>query len=414
MSADTKNGNSNFQEVLGKLKTIDLKMFLEERYGAKFQGTNCRCPHPDHEDRNPSFSVWEENGSYYWCCHSCHGIGKSGKKFGNDIIALIRWLSDCEGSKHVYSFHEAVSIASKFSGIKNTGLESYKENEVLSGNKSAALACHNNLLKQKDSEAYQLLYHRGLDEKELVDWCIGYNGERITFPLFNGTGQVVGFSNRVVSCAENNQAAKYINSKTGEYFEKRKFLYGINRLNRTLDYAYITEGQMDVILAYKYGLKNVLATLGTAFSEEQADKLKQLGISTLIFAFDGDEAGEKALKRAAEISKKYGFVTKFIEMPHGFDLCDLASRFKDNFLFELKLLRSYYFLKELEPVMETYDRTLLEIRSRLMLKAKKVRSSITDEDELDVFDVFMLERFNLDMQWVETDEYIENGRKAPL
>ena len=95
MSADTKNGNSNFQEVLGKLKTIDLKMFLEERYGAKFQGTNCRCPHPDHEDRNPSFSVWEENGSYYWCCHSCHGIGKSGKKFGNDIIALIRWLSDC-------------------------------------------------------------------------------------------------------------------------------------------------------------------------------------------------------------------------------------------------------------------------------------------------------------------------------
>lgn len=414
MSAETSKGKRSWENTLQKLKSVDLKRFLEERYGARFQGANCRCPHPDHEDRNPSFSVWEENGMFYWCCHSCHGIGKSGQKFGNDIIALIRWLSDYDGSNHVYTFKEAVEIASKYCGLGSVDYKPCKDSDLLKANKSAALACHNNLLNQKSGEAYKFLFHRGLDEDDIVKWCIGFNGERITFPLVNSLNQVVGFSNRVVGYPENNQAAKYINSKTDELFEKRKFLYGINRFDKSLDYAYITEGQLDVIMAYKYGLKNVLATLGTAFSEEHAEQLKQLDVTTLIFAFDGDEAGEKALKRAAEISKRYGFITKFIEMPRGFDLCDLASRLKDKFLFELSMIRAYYFLKEMETVIDEYDRTLLEIRSRLMLKAKKVRSGITDMDELSVFDEFMFERFDIDMQRVEMNENIEHNKKAPL
>ena len=63
MSADNSKWKNYVQELLVKLKSVDLKKFLEEKYGAKFTGTNCRCPHPDHEDRNPSFSVWRENGS---------------------------------------------------------------------------------------------------------------------------------------------------------------------------------------------------------------------------------------------------------------------------------------------------------------------------------------------------------------
>ena len=53
MSADNSKWKNYVQELLVKLKSVDLKKFLEERYGAKFTGTNCRCPHPDHEDRNP-------------------------------------------------------------------------------------------------------------------------------------------------------------------------------------------------------------------------------------------------------------------------------------------------------------------------------------------------------------------------
>ena len=414
MSVSNDKWKNYLQELLVKLKTVDLKKFLEEKYGAKFQGTNCRCPHPDHEDRNPSFSVWQENGSYYWCCHSCHGIGKSSQKFGNDIIALIRWLSDYEGSSHVYSFKEAVEIACKYCKIENVEFGSHKDNATLAANKSAALACHNNLINQKSGEAYKFLFYRGLDEVDLEKWCIGFNGERITFPLVNSFDQVLGFSNRIVSCSENGKAAKYINSKTDEYFEKRKFLYGINRLDKSLGYAYITEGQFDVILASKYGLKNVLAVLGTAFSDEQAKYLKQCDISTLIFAFDGDEAGEKALKRAAEIAKRYGFVTKYVEMPEGFDLCDLAYRQKDNFIYELRFRESYYFFKELEPAINEYDRTLLEIRSRLMLEARKVRNTITDMDELGIFDEFLSERFKMDMQRLDKHEFTESNRQAPL
>ena len=107
--------------------------------------------------------------------------------------------------------------------------------------------------------AYTFLFHRGLDEEDLKKWCIGFNGERITFPLINSFDQVLGFSNRIVACPDDNKAAKYINSKTDEFFEKRKFLYGINRLDKSLGYAYITEGQLDVILASKYGLtKNMV------------------------------------------------------------------------------------------------------------------------------------------------------------
>ena len=414
MSADNSKWKNYVQELLVKLKSVDLKKFLEERYGAKFTGTNCRCPHPDHEDRNPSFSVWQENGSYYWCCHSCHGIGKSSQKFGNDIIALVRWLSDYEGSSHVYSFREAVDIVSKYCNIEGFEYGEYKDSKTLAANKSAALACHNNLLNQKSSDAYTFLFHRGLDEDDLKKWCIGFNGERITFPLINSFDQVLGFSNRVVGCPDDNKTAKYINSRTDEFFEKRKFLYGINRLVKALGYAYITEGQLDVIMASKYGLRNVLGVLGTAFSEEQAKYLKQCGISKLIFAFDGDDAGQKALKRAAEIAKRYGFVTKFIDMPEGFDLCDLAFRQKDSFIYTMRFREAYYFYKELEDVINEYERTLLEIRSRLMLEAKKVRSGITDMDELGVFDLYLFDRFEMDMQRVEANEHIESNRKAPL
>ena len=101
-------------------------------------------------------------------------------------------------------------------------------------------------------------------------------------------------------------------------------------------------------------------------------------------------------------------------MPEGFDLCDLAFRQKDSFIYTMRFREAYYFYKELEDVINEYERTLLEIRSRLMLEAKKVRRGITDMDELGVFDLYLFDRFEMDMQRVEANEHIESNRKAPL
>ena len=391
-------------EILDRIKRIDIKQYLRDTRRAVFFGTNSMCPHPDHYDHNPSFSVWKKDGYYYWCCHACH-VGKinleggaEGKNYGNDIIALIRWLSDFHGSRHVLTFQEAVKVACDYIGISPQESSSYVSSDYQKAynmNKLITDSYYNILISDKDNEAYKYLVSRGLDEEDMNKWSLGYNGQRIVFPLFNRQKNILGFSNRVVGNADG-ETAKYKNSRTSEIFEKKKYLYGIHNIDPSLKFVYVAEGQMDVIMADKYGLKNVVASLGTAFTEEQAEILKDnFNIENIIFVFDGDDAGKKALARATKITREYGLAANFVELPDGKDLCDFALENKEKLGEEIKEREYYYFFDEFKNLATEYDQCLFRIHSKIMKKVNEVKTKINNENEKAMFYAYIAEKFGL-------------------
>ena len=398
------NGIHVTPEILDRIKRIDIKQYLRDTRRTVFFGSNSVCPNPNHEDHNPSFSVWEKDGYYYWCCHACH-VGKTNleagaedKNYGNDIIALIRWLSDFNGSNHILTFQEAVKIACDYIGLTPCKLISNISTEFLKTtnmNKTIADSFHKALIFDSDNEAYKYLIDRGLNEEDMAKWALGFNGQRIVFPLFNRQKNILGFSNRVIGNAYG-ETAKYKNSRTSEIFEKKKYLYGIHNIDPSLKYVYVAEGQMDVIMADKYGLKNVVASLGTAFTEDHASILKNdYDIDNVIFIFDSDDAGRKALCRAVKIVREYGIGASFVELPEGKDLCDFALKNKEKLEQEIIERTYYYFFNEFKELAEEYDKCLFRIQSKIMKKASEVKSKINNQSEKNLFYSYLKARFNI-------------------
>ena len=135
---------------------------------------------------------------------------------------------------------------------------------------------------------------------------------RITFPIFNYFGEVVGFSARILS--DDGKSAKYVNSPETAIYNKSKILFGLNFAKESIrknDEAVIVEGQMDCIAAHQAGFKNVVATSGTALTEQQLMMLGRL-TKNLKFCFDRDAAGQTASRRAGELALKHGFRLKVI------------------------------------------------------------------------------------------------------
>ena len=157
-------------------------------------------------------------------------------------------------------------------------------------------------LSFNDSELYQILNKKGFSDNEILDSGLGYlNGKfvkdiymnRIMFPLYDLDGNVNGFSGRLYLESKSN---KYINTKETKIFKKGELLYNYHNakaLARKEKSIIIVEGFMDVIRLWSIGVKNVVATMGTAVTKHQADLINKMA-PNIILMFDGDEAGNKA------------------------------------------------------------------------------------------------------------------------
>jgi DNA primase len=155
---------------------------------------------------------------------------------------------------------------------------------------------------------------------------------RIIFPLCDLNGQVVGFAGRVLP-GDNKGQAKYINSPQTPIYDKSRMLYGLDRAKteiRAKDFCIVVEGYTDVIMSHQAGIKNTVASSGTALTEEQ---LKIIGRYTenLILAFDMDIAGDTATKRGIDLAIGHGFNVKIIQLAGGGkEKKDPADIIKDN------------------------------------------------------------------------------------
>ena len=203
----------------------------------------------------------------------------------------------------------------------------------------------------------KLLQQKKYSDKDLLKSGISTSNEngiydiyrnRIMFPLHDPFGNVIGYNGRAYL---DNNTNKYVNSKETEIFKKRDFLYNYHRARATArdkDEIIIMEGPMDVIRANTIGIKNVVATLGTAFSSSQCNLVRRLS-SNVILCFDGDEAGLKATKGAIEELTKVGITPKIVRLPDNQDPDDyIIKNGKDKFI---NRLNNAYDLMEFKEIL---------------------------------------------------------------
>ncbi len=170
----------------------------------------------------------------------------------------------------------------------------------------------------------QFLSKKGFSKKELADAGLTnrFGGDmfrgRMAVPLMDPAGQVIGFTARIITDDPN--APKYLNTSQTLLYDKSRHVFGLSQAKeaiRTSDYAVIVEGNLDVVSSHQAGVKQVVATAGTAMTEFHLRALRRL-TGNVRLAFDGDKAGVAATERAIPIASGAGVELTIITLPDGF------------------------------------------------------------------------------------------------
>lgn len=299
-----------------------------KRQGARYTGL---CPYPDHTEKTPSFSVTPDKGFYY-----CFGCSK-----GGDAIKLVTDLKDLPFIEAVTYLAERSGIDLEYEGASPADSQAARERhqkrrDAYKALAAAAVYYHKYLLQSKSPEAEnarEYLKSRGLECSTIEEFRLGLapgrggsgfvgvakrlgldhksldaagllssrGGDRfwgrITFPISDRRGRIVGFGARAMGDAQ----PKYLNSPETEIFNKRDLLYGFPQVMEPIRkerIALVVEGYTDVLMLYQSGIKNAVATLGTATTPGHLKALSSYADKVCVL-FDPDAAGEKAIERAA-------------------------------------------------------------------------------------------------------------------
>ena len=330
---------------------VDIVQLIGEYIQIKKAGANWKANCPFHHEKTPSFMIHPEKQIWH-----CFGCGK-----GGDVFSFLHVM---EG---LY-FPEALKILADRAGVKidtfASEVNKSQRNRIVEINAKAAAFFHNFLSQMSAAKpAMDYLLKRGLAQNIIEEWTIGYipeqwdlltqyllkKGEgiddlvasgltikkegadiskkkgfydrfrgRIMFPIWDAHGNVAGFTGRILVETENS-GGKYVNTPQTPVFDKSRLLFGLNKAKveiKNKDLAVLVEGQMDVIACHQAGMKNVVASSGTALTFEQVKMIKRY-TNNIAIAFDADAAGQSAAKRGIDVAMEQGMNIKIIQIPEG-------------------------------------------------------------------------------------------------
>lgn len=364
------------QSFIQKIKeSTDMKKLAEMYTSEPMKKTGdgvwqSKCPHPDHNERTPSFTVWSKFNS--WACYGCHNGRKSSKdnNFGSDCIAFVQWIEGC-------SWREAVLKLAEINNIPKPSSANDKEYKIQA---DLADKYHTALINNDSNQnVLEYLYGRGLDLNDIKDWKLGWDGQKIAFPLLDKYKNTLGFTKRWLEMPAGRND-KYRNSQASSIFDKSKYFYGIHKVDQKQKYIRITEGTVDVIKAVKYGASNVVCTLGTAFTENHAQIIKRLGLIPVL-VYDGDSAGLKAMSKAASLLAEIGVFCKVVVLPTGKDLADIVDDYRDfieDFLKSEAIPYGYY---QAQEVVREYNTKLYELKASMYPKIKDILLDVPETEK---------------------------------
>lgn len=380
------------QEFINEIKErVDLVELVSEYTNlqkASAQIYQGRCPHPKHDDKNPSLRVWKrgyKNSKYdSWACMVCHSGDKNIKNkehrnYGSDCIAFYQWIEGVNWKQAVYDLCEKYDIPipssefDKLYKLKRIQTESY--------------------IKNLYSTPLQYLYNRGLSDNDIKKWMIGFQGNKIVFPLLNKYRHTIGFTKRWLEMPEGRND-KYKNSSSSKIFNKSNYFYGIHNLDDNFDEIRITEGPMDVIIADKYNAKNIVATLGTAFTDDHVQAIKHLD-KIPVFIMDGDGPGITAAEKAINKLAEHGIYSKILILPDSKDLCDLSNELQNDiekYISDNSLTYGQY---KLQKIVNSFDSKVNELKLKEYNNIKKILEEIPYEAERMVMKNYIASKMNM-------------------
>lgn len=327
---------ANIADVVSSYVTLQKK-------GGKLWGC---CPF--HGEKTPSFAVDEAKQMFY--CFGCHE--------GGDVFKFIMKQERVDFSGALKLLAGRYNIPVPEREKTQAELQREKENEVIyTANETAGRFYHAALtmteygknalaylagrgigsdIIEKFSIGYALndfqrlinsLKKRGINEEQLLRAGLVLKNEkgryydkfrnRVMIPIKNPRGRIVGFGGRVLD----DSLPKYLNTGETKWFNKRRLLFGMDialGYIRRAERAIVVEGYMDAISLHAGGVENVVASLGTAFTEEQAVMLRRV-CPEVVFCYDSDKAGRNASIRAVGIARKAGLRVYVAGVPDGKD-----------------------------------------------------------------------------------------------
>lgn len=338
------------KEKVNIVEVAESYLTLEKR-GASYWAC---CPF--HHEKTPSFSI-NEAGQFY----HCFGCGQSG-----DVIRFVSEMESCDFMEAVKSLADRAKIE-----VPDTGADSQRTAELKrkrdavlkilkdcahfyldnlnSGNAdahieyilqrkipSSAVRCFGLGASLNYTDLPRFLLSKGYSKEDIVDSgavneadgrLTDAMGGRLIFPIINAYGEVIAFGGRAL---KKTNFAKYVNTRDTVVFNKKKNLYNINLLKKlkqgqTVKEVIMVEGYMDTVSLYSSGFKNVVASMGTSLTQEQARLLKRY-CDTVLISYDGDTAGQKANLRGLDILKGEGLNVKVVPLPEGLDPDDVIKQ----------------------------------------------------------------------------------------
>ncbi len=342
------------EQVLASTDIVELvgRYVKLRRAGVNFTGL---CPF--HNEKTPSFNVSPSRNSYH-----CFGCGAGGTAIG--------FLMQHDGM----TFVEAVKRLADAAGIRieeevwdaNAEKEAKQRAGLIKVHQRLAEWYHQLLLRDRSADvARQYLKGRGINAETAKRWQLGFapgSGDalrrwareqglseqllvdagilaqsdrgdtyprfrqRLMFPICNDNGEVIAFSGRLL--AADAKAAKYLNSPETPIFNKSRVFFGFHKSRRAVAkaaQAIVCEGQIDLLMAFEAGFENVVAPLGTAFTEHHARLLKRHA-DEVVLCYDSDAAGFKAAQRSFQILAPTGLVVRVAALPAGDDPDTLIRR----------------------------------------------------------------------------------------
>jgi DNA primase len=339
--------NNNIVDVVSQYVTL-------KKSGHQYTG---RCPF--HHEKTPSFSVSAEKQLYY-----CFGCGA-----GGDMITFVRNIENLSFAEGVKYLADRANIVLPESEGYNDD-ESKKREALYRMHKDAARFFYKNRAHSRKTQDY--LRSRGIEEETARQFALGYAGvensalydflkskgykdedikdsgltlpgqgrggsrdrfrDRLMFPIVSVAKNVTGFGGRLME--KNDKLPKYLNTSETMIFHKGSQLYGLNlaKTNLVNGQLIAVEGYMDVISLYQSGIRNVVASLGTALTEGQGRLMKRY-VEEVVLCYDGDAAGVRAALRGIQVLESLDLRVKVMKLKNNMDPDDFVrSEGKDAFV----------------------------------------------------------------------------------
>ena len=407
MALFTKDTIDRVRDAVDMVQLVGEKTDLR-RVGSRWTGL---CPF--HDERTPSFSVNAEEKLYY-----CFGCGEGGDAF--------KFVQQTEALE----FQEAVELLAERSGVRVEREEDdpkaeqrRRRRERLHSLLDRAARFYATYLRDsaEAGRARKYLASRGLSEEVLAEFRVGYSPSawdrmilgarqngfseeeliaaglaqrgrggglydrfrgRIMFPLADARGRVLGFGARQMA---EGRGPKYLNTSENDLYHKGRQLFGIDVARKEAMKTgrfVVVEGYTDVLALHQMGIREAVAIMGTAMTQEQLAELAKVGDSnrrgTVFLALDADRAGRDAMLRAARLAEDRGVDLRVVELPEGKDPADLASE-EGSAAFQERMQRAAPMIEfQVRRVLADADLDTPAGRDHALREARKLISAVPE------------------------------------